>query len=481
MNDQFIFWDLETTGLNKSGHSGYNQITQVGAILTDHNFEVKDKLEVNIKLREGKWFEPGALLTTGVDPINLLKNNYPNFYEASAQIYETFQQWSSAPTTFIGFNNISYDEPHLRQAFYQNLMPELYITVTNNNFRMDVFDILRYVNVYDPEQIKIGVNEKGGPSFKLEHIEKANNISTNYEAGPHDAVYDTLITLELNKILSIRSPNIWKAAYEFRHRDTPKKFMLDNLVFTNTNFFKKNQKIDAQTYVGGIPGEKHKYLLFNLLYDPKKFHNLDDEDLVKKLDKKNQNRICVEFDGSKSKVLLNESYCFKDNRFVEIGVDELRQRANYIKNNEEFCSRLIKLYLFKNKTEYPDPYTVEGRIFENFPSSQDKKLMVDFHIAPNNKKYEIAKQFKDDRYKEIAIRIIYEIAQETLPEQEKRNYELEIRDRFNEDDKAQWNSKNKILASLENDIDEKIKDENQKIEFKQRVITFLNNESAKWG
>lgn len=249
MNDQFIFWDLETTGLNKSGHSGYNQITQVGAILTDHNFEVKDKLEVNIKLREGKWFEPGALLTTGVDPINLLKNNYPNFYEASAQIYETFQQWSSAPTTFIGFNNISYDEPHLRQAFYQNLMPELYITVTNNNFRMDVFDILRYVNVYDPEQIKIGVNEKGGPSFKLEHIEKANNISTNYEAGPHDAVYDTLITLELNKILSIRSPNIWKAAYEFRHRDTPKKFMLDNLVFTNTNFFKKNQKIDALVMV----------------------------------------------------------------------------------------------------------------------------------------------------------------------------------------------------------------------------------------
>ena len=52
MSDQFIFWDLETTGRNDK----FDQITQVGAVLTDHNFEVKDKLEIHSKLREGKWF-----------------------------------------------------------------------------------------------------------------------------------------------------------------------------------------------------------------------------------------------------------------------------------------------------------------------------------------------------------------------------------------------------------------------------------------
>ena len=81
MSDRFIFWDLETTGRNDK----FNQITQVGAVLTDHNFEVKDKLEIHSKLREGKWFEPGALITTGVDPRSLIQNNYPNYYEASAQ------------------------------------------------------------------------------------------------------------------------------------------------------------------------------------------------------------------------------------------------------------------------------------------------------------------------------------------------------------------------------------------------------------
>jgi len=79
------------------------------------------------------------------------------------------------------------------------------------------------------------------------------------------------------------------------------------------------------------------------------------------------------------------------------------------------------------------------------------------------------------------VRILYEIAPHTLPELEKNNYELEIKERFNDNDKAKWNSKNRILSSLENDIDKMIDNENDKIEFKQRVITFLNNESAKWN
>ena len=55
MGDQYIFWDLETTGRNDK----FDQITQVGAVLTDHNFEVKDKLEIHSKLREGNGLSLG--------------------------------------------------------------------------------------------------------------------------------------------------------------------------------------------------------------------------------------------------------------------------------------------------------------------------------------------------------------------------------------------------------------------------------------
>ena len=72
--------------------------------------------------------------------------------------------------------------------------------------------------------------------------------------------------------------------------------------------------------IAGIPGKNHHYLVYNLLFDPKTLQDLDDKELHKKMND-GVKRICEVFDGSKSKTLLNESYCFKDNRFAEIGVD----------------------------------------------------------------------------------------------------------------------------------------------------------------
>ena len=115
---------------------------------------------------------------------------------------------------------------------------------------------------------------------------------------------------------------------------------LDKIFFTNTTFWGRRPTIKAQTLIGGIPGKNHYYLVYNLLHDPKDLLSLDDKELGKRMND-GAKRICEGFDGSKSKTLLSESYCFKDSQFAEIGIDELRKRANFIKNNEELCSRLI--------------------------------------------------------------------------------------------------------------------------------------------
>ena len=47
-------------------------------------------------------------------------------------------------------------------------MPELYMTVTNKNFRMDVFEVLRLVSVFHPEHIRVNKDEKGHAILKLE-------------------------------------------------------------------------------------------------------------------------------------------------------------------------------------------------------------------------------------------------------------------------------------------------------------------------
>ena len=472
--EKYVYWDLETTGRNDK----FNQITQVGAVLVNDKFEVLDKLEIRCKLREGKWFEPGALITTGIDPLSLANNNYPNYYEASNQLYETFQNWASSSTTFIGFNSIAFDEPFLRQCFYQNLLPEIYMTVTNNNFRMDVFDIVRMVSVFQPNVIRSEKDENNNPILKLESLAKVNNIKISYDAGPHDAVYDALITLELSKIIATRSSKIWEKAKLFKTRDFPKQFILDNSVFTNCTWWGRRPTIKAQTFVAGIPKMNHHFLVYNLLQDPKKLIELDDDKLKKKLFE-TSNRAVEVFDASKSKILLEESFCFKNNDYAEIGIEEIRKRAKFIRENDKFSTKILDLYLSNSKS-WPESFNIEERIFENFPSNQDKKLMMEFHMSPNDKKYEVAQKFNDDRYKEIAIRILYEINPNSLPENVKRNYEFEITERFHDDDKAKWNSKNKILASLDKDAESMILNvEDQKV-FIQKVKNFLNLESLKW-
>ena len=270
-----------------------------------------------------------------------------------------------------------------------------------------------------------------------------------------------------------------RMSLNFRKRDYPKSFMLENTVFTNLTFWGRRPSIKAQTLIGGVPDRAHSYLVYNLLFDPEEMIKLDDKQLLKKMTD-GSNRISEIFDGSKSKVLLNESYCFKDSKFAEVGIDTLRQRAKFINQNEDFSSRLIKLHIESQKM-WPEPIFIEERIFEKFPSAQDKKTMISFHTAPNSKKYEISKQFQDNRYQELAIRILYEIAPQTIPEIEKQNYEFEIKERFNEDDKSKWNSKNRILKQLETDVENMIENEEEKILFKQRVVSFLNAESAKWS
>ena len=70
----FIFYDTETSGLNKL----FGQIFQYAAILTDENFQILDQFEIKSRRMPHIVPEPGAMLVTGVTPEQL--ENTPNSY-----------------------------------------------------------------------------------------------------------------------------------------------------------------------------------------------------------------------------------------------------------------------------------------------------------------------------------------------------------------------------------------------------------------
>jgi exodeoxyribonuclease-1 len=155
----YVFYDTETTGIL----TAFDQILQFGAIGTDEEFNELDRLDVRCRLM--------PLEVTGVTPEMLINPALPSHYEAMRKIHAALAAWS--PAIFIGFNSISFDEPLLRQAFYQTLQP-IYLTNTGGNARADVLRMVHAASVYAPNTLSVPIGDNGRQIFRLDQLSPAN-------------------------------------------------------------------------------------------------------------------------------------------------------------------------------------------------------------------------------------------------------------------------------------------------------------------
>ena len=104
------------------------------------------------------------------------------------------------------YNSIKFDEEFLRNSFFKSLL-DPYITIKKESYRFDLLDSVRATNFFNPEKLKSLIIEKGNPILKLDKIAPLNGIS-NFTA--HDAMGDTIATLELAKLINKSATDIWK-------------------------------------------------------------------------------------------------------------------------------------------------------------------------------------------------------------------------------------------------------------------------------
>ena len=135
----FVFYDTETTGTDRY----FDQILQFAAVLTNERFEELDRFNIRCRLMPHIVPAPGALRATRITPAMLTDPALPSHYEAMSQIADKLRKWS--PACFVGYNSLAFDEPILRQAFYQTLRP-IFLTNTGGNTRV-------HDNVQGPDQI----------------------------------------------------------------------------------------------------------------------------------------------------------------------------------------------------------------------------------------------------------------------------------------------------------------------------------------
>ena len=132
----FAFYDFETTGISPA----FDQPLQFAAILVDEDLREVDRRNLRCRLEPHILPAPMALAVTGVTPDVLLDTTLDTWFEFSKKIAQTITDW--APATWVGYNSIGFDENVMRQMFYQNLHPDLYLTQIDGNSRLDVLQMI---------------------------------------------------------------------------------------------------------------------------------------------------------------------------------------------------------------------------------------------------------------------------------------------------------------------------------------------------
>ena len=426
----FVFYDFETSSSNKY----WGQIIQIGAILTNDNLDELDRFDARCRLSPGIIPEAMALIVNKTSPTMLKKSNLSH-YEMIRQFVETLKKWGKA--TFIGFNSIEFDEEFLRCTLFQTLEYP-YITSTNGNTRGDILSLARAANLYYPNTLKNSINTKGNAVYKLDQMAPLNGID---HGNAHSAIGDVNATIGIAKLILKKAPNVWKASMLTIDKNQSLELIQKELFFCTNEYFYGRSRPYIQTYVCQHP-QYHWPLCFDLRHDPTSYLNMSTSELSAAM--KKQPKFIRTIRHNKHPVIMNPSYGDKFDEYKILGVKKLEERAKKIRNHKEFAERVKTIKQSeaqeKEQTKSQEDLFNEESIYTKFTSSEDNKIMPEFHNVDWEKKTQIISKFKDERLRYFGKKLIYMEKPEVLEKSEYSLIKKDLSKKLLSTNSEKWNT-----------------------------------------
>jgi exodeoxyribonuclease-1 len=206
----FLFHDYETFGTSPS----LDRPAQFAAIRTDADFNIIGEPEVfYCKPADDYLPQPEAVLITGITPQHARANGV-NEADFARRIHDLF---TVPKTCVLGYNNVRFDDEVTRNIFYRNFYDPYAWSWQNNNSRWDLLDVMRACYALRPDGINWPENDDGLPSFRLEHLTKANGIE---HSNAHDAMADVYATIAMAQLVKTHQPRLFD--YLLSHRNKHK-------------------------------------------------------------------------------------------------------------------------------------------------------------------------------------------------------------------------------------------------------------------
>ena len=395
MKKTYLFYDIETTGLNKA----FDQVLQFAAIRTDRQLNEIERHTIRVKLRPDVIPSPGAMITNRLSVADLASGLCE--FEAIRQIHELMNQHE---TISLGYNSLGFDDEFLRFSFHRNLLPPYTHQFQNGCRRMDLLPIAVMFWLYKKDVIT-WPQIQSKPSLKLEHIREANQLAS----GPsHDATVDVAATVELARRF-FSSRKMWNYLMGYFEKETD-----------------AHRIADIPAVFQSALGEHRQGLMVGTEYGPGQMYQIPVLSIGKSIPYSNQTlwlRLDLpELRETKDDSVADSTWIVRK-RYGEPGIllppnkrylkylgDDRRavvsENLSWLQSNPSKFQQIVDYH-----REYAYPFIPnldpEAALYQiGFFTRSDEKLFKEFQIAAPDEKESIAKRFKSQDARALAVRLL---------------------------------------------------------------------------
>lgn len=407
MTNTFLFYDIETSGLNPA----FDQIIQFSAIRTDLNLNELERYEWVIRPNPDIIPSPMAMIIHRT-PITLWQQG-----ESELMVIQRIHALFNTPGTItLGYNTLGFDDEFLRFSFYRNLLAPYTHQFANSCSRADLYPIAALYYLFHPDILAWPIrNEK--ISLKLDAINELNQLATG---AAHTAIVDVEATIALAKKL-MQQQDTWQYAlgYFNKEKDSERIQKLPTLL-------EKKHAI----LIDGIFGADQNFCA-PVLHLGTHYH-FKNQACWLRLDTENLSQATLN-DFIQHSWVINKKYAEPGfvlpptekylNKLTDEKKQLLKNNLEWLEKNSIILDAITQHYCDYTYPKHPDIAPEAALYYQGFWNNEQQQQSQQFHRAPHEKKSEIIERISHPLLKTLAIHALGRFNTDLLSEEQREELE----------------------------------------------------------